>query len=543
MPPVRREVCRKRENCQLEGADDGDVWLFISEGALYLPWYNIISKEIGPCRMINAIPELGQPRLIILPQGTSLKGIEIEILLRWVEKGVALFCECPGEDLAGLTGLRYTGEKYHCHKEEFLGAVLDLSGASSLVYRPLREKNIAAAKPDFLFENSIGLGVVFTLSIEYCRWATDITQGKLYPPGARFPRKLFRQVQGIQTPDLAGEGREDFIFAPVLDIFDQLLLRYVRDKLKIPSWWYYPGKKSCAFALTFDEDWFGERADRFPLPGIPATWFLTDDSNIDTRSLHAMQEDGKSFQMHWNRFIIHLNRFGWRFCFRDIKEQMHRISQKISNKPVACRIHYLRWDAHYDNLFFVMKEAGINLDSSFGPGRGQHGYRFATGYPYLVSDKRGRPIGIEEIPFQIHQPQGGASVEEVLRLLEEAKRDYHTFLVGLFHPYDCLPGRQSYESYTKLLELLDDESIWCTDIENLSVYWNKRRERVITSVFKEQELVVRISGLPEKQMTLRLPDGENIERIIFNKKEIPVTDKIVLDNGEQSLIVKYRNQR
>ncbi|MCK9604507.1 MAG: hypothetical protein M0R66_09135, partial [Candidatus Omnitrophica bacterium] len=171
MPPVRREVCRKRENCQLEGAEDGDVWLFISEGALYLPWYNIISKEIGPCRMINAIPELGQPRLIILPQGTSLKGIETEILLRWVEKGVALFCECPGEDLAGLTGLRYTGEKYHCHKEEFLGAVLDLSGASSLVYRPLREKNIAVAKPDFLFENRIGLGVVFTLNIEYCRWA------------------------------------------------------------------------------------------------------------------------------------------------------------------------------------------------------------------------------------------------------------------------------------------------------------------------------------------------------------------------------------
>jgi hypothetical protein len=430
---------------------------------------------------------------------------------------------------------------YLCREEQFLNTKIDLTGAISLHFISSTVEINRRISPQFLLEKKIGLGIVFSLTIRYCNWARNITQGKPNILSRSFLKKLICELQGIQTTDLIGKIGKYSMFTPTLDIFDHVLFGYLRDRLKMPSWWYHPEGKLCAFVLTFDEDWFGERANRFLNPNIPTTWFLTDDSKINTNSVMSMKAKGVSFQLHWNRLLIHLNKFGLHFCLRSIKKQIDNISHSTAIRPVACRIHYLRWDRHVDNLFFVMKEAGINLDSSFGPGRKQHGYLFATGYPYLVGDKKGRPIGIEEIPFQIHEPQGGASVEEHLRLLREAKCDYHTALVGLFHPYDCLPGKESYESYWKLLDSLHDKSAWCTNLENLSLYWNERRRRGIVSIFEGRELKIEVSDSLQRQMTLCFPDEENINSIILDERQVEVNSKLVLENGKHSLIVKYRD--
>lgn len=540
MPPTHKEKCEKKEVFTLQGVNRSDVCIFISENSVYLPWYNAVSKEIGPCKLISCIEENFESRLIIVPYGSKLSKLEIDILLKRVENGVSLLFECPDEKMTSLTGLKYAGKKSDCTEKRFLKNPVDLTGANFLIYVPIVKELDTEQRPYF-FEGKIGKGNVFTLAIEYGKWAINTTQGKPDMPEGKFSKKLGWDMQGIQTPNLRTDSEHPFMFMPVLDIFDQSLFGHIRDKLKIPAWWYYPQSKSNAFILTFDEDWYGRRIQKLSAPGIPSTWFLVNDSNVDEQTVNYIKKQDGTIQFHWNRFILHLNQFGWHFCLRSAKKQIHKLSQKILNNPIVCRIHYLRWDSDFDNLFFVMKEAGIKIDSSFGPGRHQHGYRFGTGFPYFVSDKRGNPIGVQEIPFQIHEPMGGASLEDNIRLLDESEKIYHTIIVGLFHPYYCLSGGKSYKLYINLLDiLLKRPTTWFTTIDELIAYWDKRRGMGIFSRFEENDLVINFHEIKDDRLALRLPDIQNIECVIINDIKVPVNDRLVLKAKNTTVRIRYR---
>jgi len=539
--PTRNEIAKVKEPHPIEGANNSDVWVLVGENTLYLPWYNAISKMIGPCRLIKHFPIIMGPipRLIILPKGKELNKSEQNLLHEWVKEGVSLLCEAPGNELSNLTGLRNSGKSFNCAVESLFDKSVDLKGAVASFYSSCLDEKGLENKKQIFFENKIGFGFVYTISVEYGKWFLDITQGKPNGQKGRFTKGLNKNFQGIQTPDLRTDKPHPYCFTPVVDVFDHTLLGYILDKLRIPGWWYYPGAKSSAFVLTFDEDWFGDKIKKFPISNVPATWFLVDDSDYDKQSVARLNSQGHSSQFHWNRFAVHLNKFGWHFCLRDAKEQVTNIFKKTGIKPYVCRLHYLKWDSDFDNLFFVMKDAGIKIDSSFGPGRGQHGYRFGTGFPYFVSSKEGKPIGIEEIPFQIHEPVGGSSFDEAIKLLEDSEMYYHTAIVGLFHPYYCLPGEKSYDLYNGLIQFLDGKSVWCTNIEGLSRFWEKRRNREITSEFKGRDLVIHISDLQDEQMTLQLPDAKSIQSLILDDIEIHSKEKVVLSSGEHTVIIKY----
>ena len=540
-PPTYKEQCEAKGTFRLQGVGESDVWIFIAEECLYVPWYNAVSKEIGPCRLISKISGNTRPRLMVLPQGSKPAESEIEIMTKWVNAGTALLFECPDVSLINLSGLQPSEQKYNCFFEKFLEKGIDLKGARCLSYfASFREEN-QGKNSQIFFENRIGRGVVFSISIDYAKWVCNLTQGMPNSPGGSFHKKIGWDLQGIQTSDLRTDCPQPFSFTPVVDIFDQTLFGYIRDRLRIPSWWYYPDAKPCAFILSFDEDWFGKRLKRFPLPAIPATWFVVDDSDIDAESVDYIHKNTGTLQLHWNRFIIHLNKFGWHFCFRKAKEQAGNLFKKTKTQPDLCRIHYLRWDSDLSNLFFVMKEAGIKFDSSFGPGRGQHGYRFGTGFPYFVSDKKGDPIGVQEISFQIHDPMSGASLEDYIKLLEDAENNYHTAVVALFHPYYCLPGRRSYESYRKLLDFLSTKKIWCANLEQLINFWNKRLKSEISSSLNKQELIINVSKSQNEQMSIRLPDVRNIERVILDEIEVPVRDNLVLSPRNHIVRIRYRS--
>ena len=538
-PPTIQDVCTDKRPCFLESAPEGDVWI-LSGNTKYLYWYNAVTKEIGPSRLVISISdEKERPRLLVIPEGTSISESDMDRLCKWNKQGTSLLCECPSNELTVLTGLSATGKGGMCAEEVFLGTTIDLTGATYIRYAPVDKTGENQEKIIF-FERKRNEGVVFSLAVRYSNWAKDTCQGKPDKPDGRFSAKVGLDIQGMQTPDLRTDIDCSRQFIPVLDRFDQTLLGYICERLRIPRLWYYPERKACAYVQTFDEDWYGKRIMKLPDPGIPSTWFLVDDSPIEDREVQELIKKGGTCQFHWNRFILHLNKFGWHFCLRDVKEQVHNFAKRLSARPSVCRIHYLRWDSDFDHLFFVMRQAGLKIDSSFGPGRGQHGYRFGTGFPYWVGNKQGEFIGIREVPFQIHEPMGGASLQENLRLIDDAEREYHTAVVGLFHPYYCLPGRKSSRIYNGILEALKQKTnIWFTTIEGLTEYWEKRSRTGLTSVYEDDTLLINFSGQADRKMTLCFPDVQNIENIVVDDTEVPISEKLDVGENRKRIKIKY----
>jgi len=343
----------------------------------------------------------------------------------------------------------------------------------------------------------------------------------------------------MQTHCLCTDDPPAHEFVPSLDVFDRALFLRVAELMRIPGWWYHPDAKPSALVLSFDEDWAGPRLTGFENPDFPTTWFVVDDSCIDANALSELKNGGASFQVHWNRFLIHLTKLGLHVCSRSLSSQVSRLRAKTGTSPRICRIHYLRWDSSLDNLFWVMKECGIEVDSSLGPGRGQHGYRFGTGFPYFVGDKDGNPIGVEEIPFQIHDPMGESTLEEKLRLIHEAAEQHHTAVVALFHPYYCQAGHRSHKQYTELLERIQTSSCWHASLEDLSDFWKARRSTGISSSLDDSLLRIRITGMPKAGMTLRLPDVTSLESVVVNKREVESSELIVLQAGDYEVEARY----
>ncbi|MFC1461666.1 hypothetical protein ACFLQR_04030 [Verrucomicrobiota bacterium] len=540
-PPILAERSWRNSFFDLSCNDDSPVWIWTFPGSFYLPWYNAVIKEIGSCRLFHDMSSQSKPRVIILPHGTILAPPVIEILRTMIENGVSVLCECPNTELEPITGLVPDGSELNCARHRIGGKTVDLTGAKARGYRNTYNPASGKAFDDVLLERRIGKGTVFILTVFYSQWVMNITQGKPNRPGGRFHKKLSLDMQGMQTPDLRTDSPPSVLFEPVLDWFDAVLFARLRDQCRLPSWWYYPDDFASAFILTFDEDWHGKKAQLFPPPGIPSSWFVVDDSGLDDSTVRYIRESGGEIQFHWNRFILHLTQFGWHFCPRSAQTQRERLAGKIKDTPRICRIHYLRWDADFDNLFYVMKEAGLEVDSSFGPGRDQHGYRFGTGFPYWISGKDGTPVGILETPFQIHEPMGGRPLSDHLRLLEESIRDHHTIIVGLYHPYYCLPGKQSHEAYQGVLKFLQSnkKQIWCTNLGVLTDFWNKRQETAILSSWNDHELTLRFNKTDVGGMTLRLPDVEHMETLDIDGHLIPPRERVTLQNSEQLLRIKY----
>ncbi|MBN2126299.1 MAG: hypothetical protein JW821_18510 [Deltaproteobacteria bacterium] len=538
-PPVRKERAKRKDPSPLPGVESCDVWLYAGAGTLHVPWYNAVCKEIGPCRLVDAIEAEVSARVLILPEGTVLREREMETVSGWLEVGGCLLCECPGESLAPLFGMSPTGERRNCSREMFGERRLDLKGASLILYGGLipgeREGGLC-------YEREKGEGRIFVLALEYGKWALGITQGIPNRTGWKFRKTWDWSIQGIQTSDLRTDRPPPYAFAPALDLFDQVLWGWVRDRAKIPGWWYYPDSKPGAFILTFDEDWFGKKARTLDGKRIPATWFVVDDSDMDRETVESLQSRNDSVQFHWNRFFLHFNKFGPHLCLRKVQDQLERIQANLGCRPRVCRIHYLMWDSDFDELFYVMKDAGIQIDSSFGPGRGQHGYRFGTGFPYAVSDSRGGAIGILEVPFQIHEPMGRASEEDLIRLLRDSEGLYHTAIVGLFHPYYCLEGSRGHGSYRAVLRYLEDANLWSTDLEGWVDFWRRRNQSEMVSSYKEGELVIEARASGKEKMTVRFPDWRRIEELYVGGLECSPLEKTVLEEGRHTIRVRYMKE-
>ena len=538
VPPTIHDACI-RDAEEVLSVDQSDVWLYAKEENLFLPWYNAISKEIGPSRLIGEISGGNPPRLLVIPANINLTEKELQLLSMWLEGGCSILCELPGKGLAALGGLRGDASTYACTTHDLCGKTVTLIGAEAQRYLAVEKDETDEESSLLYWQKQKGKGYFFAVTFGYSTWALSVLQGKPNRPGRRFRKKPDWNIQGMQTPDMRAEGLPPVAFEPQLDRVDQALFATLRDQLKIPAWWYYPRAQKGAFALTFDEDWFGKRCGEVEKKNIPATWFVVDDSDFNRPVADQFCDQGDSIGFHWNRFRVHMNIFGWHFCTRKAKEQVSKISQKLKLRPLVCRIHYLRWDNNFDHLFYVMKSAGIQVDSSLGPGRGQHGYLFGTGFPYQIADRENKPIGIEEIPFQIHEPMGGATIEDHLRLVDDSLTKYHTTVVALFHPYYCLPGTRSYEAYTALLEKAGHTALWLTTLDDVNRHWRLRRQRKIQSVFKESCLSIKTSLEDNETATLRLPDADNICEIMLDGEVVSPQEKLILNSGYHSVEVSY----
>jgi hypothetical protein len=190
---------------------------------------------------------------------------------------------------------------------------------------------------------------------------------------------------------------------------------------------------------------------------------------------------------------------------RDQLNYLRHIQPAVPIAPLS-RTHFLAWPPGFDVLFRQLHDAGIALDSSYGPDKDTRGYLFGTARPFRPLSDTGLPFDLLELPFCSAENLGGADLayfEQAFRLSEEGA---HQVISPLFHPnsFAWHPDMRNYATWKDLPELAQSASHRLMTLGGLLEFEQARQSSALSVL--DESSTLRLKVLPlHVDLRLRVP--------------------------------------
>lgn len=312
-------------------------------------------------------------------------------------------------------------------------------------------------------------------------------------------------VPFCQPNALVPEARLLDTLYPHADAWERLLAACVESVRPVPRLWYFPYDYDGAWAMTHDDEDFGDLSRWMTLEekrqGAASTLYIIP-RRITAQGAADMAADGCDLALHWWRgWSSDLTRpigvFGWTPLRRvwSLTEQRDRLQSLLpagSGPIISNRVHGLMWDPHYTRDFRRLEAAGFELDSTYGPaGRKQLGYQFGTGFPFHPLDTDGRPFRLLEVPF-LYQDDENWRPDLDEELLRDSAGSLHQLLVPLYHATTMrwTPSAEVMDGYLAAFESARRWNHWVTTLEGYRRFWERRAAARIARGERPGEFVV-----------------------------------------------------
>jgi hypothetical protein len=305
---------------------------------------------------------------------------------------------------------------------------------------------------------------------------------------------------------------------PHADAWERLLAACVERARPVPRLWYFPPTFDGAWAMTHDDENFGDLSrwmtSEEKRQGAASTLYIIP-QKITPRGVGDLASDGADLALHWWRgwsgdMTRPLGLFGWhparRIC--SLVEQRDRLQSLGTPAPVTSnRTHALMWDAHFTRDFRRLEAAGFTLDSTYGPsGPRQLGYLFGTGFPFHPLDIDGRPFRLLEVPF-LYQDDENWRPDLDETLLRDSATSLHELLVPLYHATTMRwqPSAAVMDGYLASFASARRWNHWLTTVEGYRQFWTARAAAPLTRGAQPGEYATATG--PADNLALMVPPG------------------------------------
>lgn len=394
----------------------------------------------------------------------------------FVSQGGVLILERPDASWSRLSGIRLRDEEHDPTLERvalsnadqrILGArVLDEMRALPLPARlhsleEVPDKRISRLLHmdhwPALVSSDHGEGKVLSLGFDLGRLLLVLQQGAPTAPDYSVHKRWGFYDYILESHDLVWDEAYLENEVPAADVLERCLLRAARLQHPLPSWWGFPDRAPGLLLMTHDEDLQAASSCELLLEheletGSQATYFLIAPRRISEtwppEAVRRFAKAGADLQLHWNRFpmangIWKLEPFAYVHSLADQIDSLNAAllaggSPELGSRelPLINRNHYLMWDAsHFTRPFRELAQAGVAMDSTYGPNRGARGYLFATGRPFFPLDVDGSRFDLRELPFVSQEDWGGENEAWFRRMFAASESRYHCAIACIFHPH------------------------------------------------------------------------------------------------------------
>ncbi len=497
-------------------------------------WWNWATQEVGPGRMIEAkalsLQAVSGTRLLIVTRSACRDAADraVQAARAVMAAGGAVILETPGSAWTSLAGLQLapkgeTGGRITKARDldlDRFGTPLAGLELPSRRWRVVRREPgvtpllwIDGQPAAFLRRHGAGIAVSLAVDLGHL-WQTW-QQGLPDPDLQVRNRYPHRHSLPVETNDLVADRSLLTAETPVADLLEDWLFRIVAREVGLPGWWAYPSAAPGGFVMTHDEEGMGPRAAWMAEAeadwGCPSTNFIVPSPGATREALARYQKAGAAVGLHYvlpapdgqdypgsgagtdGRYRM----YGfWRIHpvrrLLDPAEQLAWLEAQGGNVAAVSRTHFLAWSRAYTGLFQALEQAGIRLDSSYGPDIQDQGFLFGTGRPFRPLDARGLPLSIQELPFVSAEDLGGADRGFLQRLMARSAAHAHQVTVVLFHPnaFRWHPSVSNYFTWKKLCEEAREMGLWLTTLPAVDTFARAREQASLKSAVTADTLSV-----------------------------------------------------
>jgi transposase-like protein len=472
-------------------------------------WINLFEQELGPVSIATpqslSMKVLDASRVVILTSSVAdqVPPSLLEKLRQHTLDGNTVVVERPKGKLrdtfsangrAGerggqaLTFARGLADPYNDQllemplSTQFVGSTAPRSGATT---------HLSIDGAPAIYAAPMGEGIAITVDFDFGEQMVALQQGR---PSSNFGVNAADKTSVPKTSALIMAPELHRNTVPYADLLERFMIHGVIGAYApLPAFWAFPGGASGALVAVHEDTELGDGGgwmlDYETERGGVSTLLSTVDSGLTASGAAILHRKGGEIGLAWKKpgtpheldERVGLGEFEPIARPVGLEAQLDRLRKTLPiNYVKSVRITDSWWDREWARPFELMAAQDLRIDTSYSPAPGA-GYAFGTGFPFLVVNREGQPLGIRELP--VVYPTGVTDGPELAELIEQSAQGHHQAITWAVEPkiFADFPDMERFEKWLAVFEIARQHDHIVTSTLRLDQFMRSRRAGRIQS--------------------------------------------------------------
>ncbi len=510
-------------------------------------WINLFEQELGPVKIATpeslSLGDVDEARVIVLTRSVSNQTPDrlVDSIRQRVLDGALLVTELPQGRIrenysANGKGGMQRGESFTLAKgieapydQQLLDLPVVTEYLGSTTGRDRAETLLAIDGAPAIYSVPVGKGFVVTIDFDFGEQLVALQQGK---PTSKF--KVDAKDGQPRASDLIASDKLKGSKVPGADLLERFVFWSVIQRYApIPAFWPYPGAADGVVVALHEDGELGDgggwmleyEVERKSLSSLVTTW----DAGMTASEATVINRRGGDLGIAWKmqetpEAVVESFGFG---SIQPVAKpvgldaQFDALVETFPGRIVTSRVYGGWWDNTWTGPLRALDSHGVRIDTTYS-GEQAAGYAFGTGFPYLVVDEEGVPLGIRELPVVVpDSPTEGPSLAE---LLENSRNGHHSVITVAHDPasFADYPDMERFEAWLRMFDEAEANGHIVTSAMRLDSFLRSRRAGAVRSVVAEDATVPRTSPPPgdgdESAASETAPESALLMRITVEAK-------------------------
>ncbi|MFP4600432.1 MAG: hypothetical protein ACLFVJ_19410 [Persicimonas sp.] len=484
-------------------------------------WINLFEQEIGPVSIATpsslSMEVLEESRVVVLTSSVSDQVPEalLERLRQHALDGNTMVVERPegtlretfsangragSRDGQQLTFARGLADAY---ADELLEMPLSTQFIGSTAPRDGATTHLSVDGAPAIYATPIGEGTAITVDFDLGEQLVALQQGR---PDDNFGVASSSHQITPRTSDLIMDPALRTNPVPYADLLERFIVfGVIGEYAPLAGFWPFPGGADGALVAVHEDHSLGDGGgwmlDYETDHRAVSTLLSTVDAGLSASGAAVIHRMGGEVGLAWKKAGTPLElteRIGvgeLQPLARPVglSAQIDEINGTLPSGSVrSTRIAGSWWDTRWAEPFEAMAAEDLRIDTSYSPAPGS-GYAFGTGFPFLVVNDQGQPLGVREMP--VVYPSGVTEGPELAELIEASQEGHHQAITWSVDSsvFADFPDMERFEKWLGVFEVADQHNHIITNANRFDNYLRSRRAGRI------QSRVVRDAKLPQSK--------------------------------------------